>query len=149
MHYGYISDFCQALRDCPKKSDRVGSRLKEDQRLSSRCHHIECGELLGLLRSELLNEMVKSFPLGRSKIQKFHSEHLSSDPPNDRLVDMHTPVIVWGEDPQVEAHIGLDAGWRLGGTACGGQVQECRIRFYQVVAGEEEVAVEWYTRRGS
>ena len=103
----------------------------------------------GLLCSELLDQLAQSFPLDRPQIQKFHSECISTDPPNNRLGNVHAPVIVWGEDPQIEAHVSPDGGVRLGCTACGGQIQECRISFGQVVVGEKKAAVEWNAWRGS
>ena len=48
-----------------------------------------------LPRFELLDQVLKPFLLGRSQVQKFHPEQLSSDPPNDSLVDMHAPAIAW------------------------------------------------------
>lgn len=41
-----------------------------------------------------------------------HSEtpppYLSSDQSDDSIVNAHTPSIVWRENPQIEAHIGMD-----------------------------------------
>ena len=79
----------------------------------------------GLLYSELLDQLAQSFPLDWPQIQELHAEDLSSDPPNDRMVNVHPPVIVWGKDPQVEAHVGSDGGLGLGCTACAGQIEEC------------------------
>jgi hypothetical protein len=84
-----------------------------------------------LLHSELLDQLAQSLPLDWPQIQELHAEHLFSDPPNDRMVNVHAPVIVWGEDPHIDAHTSLDGSFRLGCTACGGQVQECRISLYQ------------------
>ena len=85
----------------------------------------------GLLRSELFDQLAQSFPLDWPQIQELHAEHLSSDPPNDSMVNMHSPVMIWGKDPQVEAHVGPDGSLRLGCTACAGQIEESRISFYQ------------------
>jgi len=88
----------------------------------------------GLLHSELLDQLTKSFPLDWSQIQEFYSEHLSSDPPDDSMVNVHAPFIVWRKDPQVEVHVGSDGGLGLSCTASARQIEECRISLYQFSA---------------
>lgn len=70
---------------------------------------------LGLLHSKFGDQIAQPCALSRSKIEKLHPDHLSSDPQNDRIVTVHTPGVVWGE----EKNMGSDtngtylsfAGW--------------------------------------